>query len=206
MRRWAIGVMVFLSGAAAGCEAGPDPDGKGPAGLEGALATCGDTPCVIPAYAFADNPEILPIHTGDSLGVFDAGQGGVATWITIVAANVPADNPLVQIQIKTADESLNIPNTLKVPFEPTVKNAYVRDGYMIQFTMPCCADNFQETPGTLEVTLFYDSCDGAPAECGKACDDGSGCASGYLCNGEICQLAPIITEIPILLDEAPWPL
>ena len=138
-----------------GCEAGPGGDGQGPVGLEGALELCGDGPCVIPAYAFADSPEILPILSGDSLGVFDAGQGGVATWVTLVAANVPADNPMVQIEINADDESLNIPNLLKVPFEPTVQDAFIRDGYMVQFTMPCCAENFQQTPGTLKVSLFY---------------------------------------------------
>jgi len=206
MRRAAMTMTVAVMTLSLGCEAGPGPQGNEPVGLKGALELCGDAPCVIPSYAFADNPEILPILSGDSLGVFDAGQGGVATWLTLVAANVPADNPLVQIRIEVDDESLNIPNTLKVPFEPTVKNAFIRDGYMVQFTTPCCAENFQKMPGTLEVTLFYESCDGAPAECGKTCSGAGGCADGYLCNGETCQLAPIVTKIPILLDEAPWPL
>ena len=152
-------------------------------GLTEALESCTPgIPCPIVTYAFANCLDLVPVHPDRPLGVFDAQQGGVATWITLVVANAPEEHPFIQLEVFTEDGPLNFkeengPKTLKVPFLPLDnKGIRYQDQYMVPFDAVCCAEDYEGMEATLRLTITYPDMDS------------------------------VTGEWPITLGEDPWPL
>ncbi len=139
-------------------------------------------PCPIATYAYATCLDLRPFEDDLRLGVFDANQGGVATWITLVVANAPETHPYVTIELIGDDGPINFteengPTRLKVPFMPLGQGTLrYQDQYMIQFVDMCCAENFEGMEATLRVTFEYEG------------------------------LEPAVNEWQVTLGESPWPL
>ena len=152
-------------------------------GLDGALAQCEPgVPCPIITYAYTHCLDLIPLDTSIPLGVFDANQGGVATWITIVIANAPAEgNPYIKLEMETDDGPLNYKEengakTLRVPFESLgTEGIRFQDQYMVPLDAVCCAEDFEGRTGTLKITVTFTDMD------------------------------PVTSEWPFTLGEAPWP-
>jgi len=180
-----------------------DPDG-----LAAALTLCPDieAPCLLLAQAHAESLAVDPIVEGSSLGVFNAGQGGVATWVTLIAHNVPLSNPTTWVALTTGPTAHNLPGTLKVPFNEVGDGSVARTQFMVQFMTPCCAQDFVDLPAQIEVHATWDDCEGLGSPCGDACENDESCPAGYLCEEAECRLDTLVLQIPILLNEAPWPL
>ena len=200
------------------CESEPPKKDLDKTSIQAALESCGDDPCIFIGPAFEDeNAPLAVIPNGGDLGVFNAAQGGVATWVTIIAANVPDENPKMQIRVATEDALLNVPNTLKVPFEDVGDGIRVRLQYMVQFLAVCCASDHENLKATIEAKLYYEGCGKTPmtvGTCGKACQNDADCSTGYACTEVFsddestmeCRLEPVSIEQEILLRDVPWPL
>jgi hypothetical protein len=208
--------LFLLALIGAGCP-NPPPSGMlppvldiplDPDDLSEALSLCPDpdAPCLLLAQAYASSTQVDPIVEGTSLGVFNAGQGGVATWLTLIAHNVPLSNPTVWIVISTGPTNHNLPGTLKVPFNDVGLESVARTQYMVQFLTPCCAEDFQDLPATVEAHVTWTDCEGIGSPCGDPCEGDDACPTGYLCAQSQCQIDTLIVGVPILLNEAPWPL
>jgi len=214
-------LMVLLSGFGvlfASCDSEPPKKDLDKTSIQGALEACGEDPCILIGPAFEnENAPLEIIPPGGDLGVFNAAQGGVATWVTIIAANVPDENPKLQIRIATKDALLNVPNTLKVPFEEVGDGIRVRLQYMVQFLAVCCASDHEMLEATIDAKLYYEGCGETPMSvgtCGKSCQTDADCSTGYACTEVFsdeestmeCRLEPITIEQDILLRDVPWPL
>ena len=166
------------------------PDGEEPsqggenstAGLAEALDNCpSGQPCPIVTYAFANCLDLIPITPERPIGVFDAQQGGVATWVTLVIANAPDENPFIQLEMLTEDGPLNYkeengPKALKVPFLLSPTGFATKTNTWCHLT-PSVAQRISKTwEGTLRITVTYPG------------------------------LEPATTEWPFRLTEDPWPL
>jgi len=178
-----------------------------PEELEEALGLCPDDgPCLLLAQAHAEDTTVDPIVEGSTLGVFNAGQGGVATWLTLIGHEVPLSYPTVWVSISTGPTNHNLPGTLKVPFNDLGGDSVARTQYMVQFLVGCCAEDFQQLPAQLEAHVTWSDCEGLGSPCGDPCGVDSDCATGYLCDEAMCRLDTLTVDIPIFLNEAPWPL
>ncbi len=183
---WLHGIFTLTLSVLWGCEASITetvPAGENSTeGLNEALENCPvGEPCPIVTYAFANCLDLIPITPDRPIGVFDAQQGGVATWVTLVIANAPEENPFIQLEMLTEDGPLNYkeengPKALKVPFLPLSDTIRYQDQYMVPFDSICCAKDFEEREGTLRITVTYPG------------------------------LEPASTEWPFRLTEDPWPL
>ena len=181
--------LVFLAAGLSACGGPPTPTVSGgeesvdASGLLEALDNCEEgIPCPIVTYAYANCLDLVPVVPERPLGVFDAQQGGVATWVTLVIANAPEEHPYIQLEVLTEDGPLNYkekngPKTLKVPFLP-LNDSGIRyqDQYMIPFDAVCCASDYEGREATLRLTVSY------------------------------ADLDPVTREWPIVLGENPWPL
>lgn len=141
--------------------------------LDGCVAA---TPCVVVAQAYADEVVLTPIQPMENLGVFDANQGGIATWLTIILANAPSENPKIQVDIMEGGMQINSPLFLKVPFKDGPGGIRFRDGFMVQLNEPCCASDFEGREVTVTVRVFFD------------------------------DMEPFSTTVPVILTEVAWPL
>jgi hypothetical protein len=181
--------LVFLCLFGLSCDDAPEFAAEGgeasqsTAGLAEALAACPpDEPCPIVAYAHASCLDLTPLDPDVPLGVFDAQQGGVATWLTMVIGNAPEEHPFVQLEMITDDGPINFnadkgPKALKVPFLPLDnEGTRYQDQYMVPFNTVCCADLYEGATGTLKITVSYPDRD------------------------------PVTAEFPFSLKEDPWPL
>lgn len=181
-RGWFV-VFIALTLLSCGSEEGVETLVETSPSLALAISNCTPgVPCPILTYAYASCLDLTPIAPDTPLGVFDAQQGGVATWITIVVANAPEAHPYVQLELFTDEMPLNFkedkgPNTLKVPFLPLSDGSIrYQDQYMIQFVEPCCADDFEGMEATLRITVKYPDID------------------------------EVVSEWPVTLEARPWPL
>lgn len=133
-------------------------------------------PCVVVAQAYADEVVLEPIQPMESLGVFDANQGGIATWLTIVLVDAPPGNPKIQVDIMENGVQINSPLFLKVPFKDGPSGIRYRDGFMVQLNEPCCASDFEGREANVTVRVFFD------------------------------DMEPFSTTVPVILTEIAWPL
>lgn len=156
MSRWLLGFAATGALIVAGCNEGSGGNTSAGNSLNGLISSgtlkppaqvveqCADPEggvCVWLAPGSGENASNA-FADGSELGVFDAIQGNVATWFTVVIVGAPEGAyPTVVIDMKSEGESVNINNALLLPLKAE-SGYHTRRGYMINFTQPCCAIDY----------------------------------------------------------------